>query len=418
MAETMNDVADPNKQQSLQKPTQPQKEVADKHGIRESPANLSKIPAKKEAFAKAGKKTVSTGNHKKPEASGTLPPKKPDQATNKVSAEKQSLPSKKPSPNTKYEKNKKRPFRRIVERTDTISGVYYRQMRQRIQRMKIRNLFILLVIIVMGIWGLVLFADDRARMRHILMAGSTGLELLEADDLQQAEFQFDKALSMYKTYHITNPDLWWYADSYLFTTMLRVGQGYRSLGLYQKAIDAFFTVSLHNTHGCDSWVGRIMQKEMFEFIHPSHWDEEQMAEIHAYLLSLSLQDWHPNTLFLIQLIERSGLHVMSIAERLEKSDFAMLGAIRSADMEASQMVVDGFNYYLIDNHPGEITLALPVLNAQDQSRLLWYANSNRECIFFATYQDNQPALWGIDGILLNEGYAAEPFNQALLKISQ
>ena len=139
--------------------------------------------------------------------------------------------------------------------TGTISQIYYRQLRERSKRTKLIQTIILLSVGCAAAIVILWYAQHRVQKSNLLKLSTHGFIALEEDQLEEAETIFSRVVSMYKSYHTKHPDWWFKQDAFVFTTLLRIAQCWRSLGDYESAFDTYRSVSLHNVEGHESWVG-------------------------------------------------------------------------------------------------------------------------------------------------------------------
>lgn len=327
----------------------------------------------------------------------------------------------------------RRRSRRVV-RTDTISGIYYRIARQRMKRRAAWYTGIFLVLLVFAVLGIGFFAVNRAKTAQILHWVSNGLEMLRFDQVDEAEASFDQALAVYRHYHVWYPDLWWKSDALVFHAMLRAAQGYRSLGLYQKGLDVFQVVALHNTRGLHTWVGRMMKEGLDEFVDESHWSLRDMNAIYEILLQTPPAYWGASEALVVHATEKVGLVVWPMRERFRtlravmswtpgpknyawfferavtETGVVIYGTPQPMEPGDVYCMVDGMRFYFVEHLPGPVPLFFAPMPESHLARLQWYCRTNQPCLIFGIMRDFQFFLTRIDGILLCEPGTVEQFN--------
>ncbi|RJP33484.1 MAG: tetratricopeptide repeat protein [Candidatus Omnitrophota bacterium] len=261
------------------------------------------------------------------------------------------------------------------------------------------------------------FATFRSEQTQIMKLASAGLEALEGDHIEAAYDLFSKSMERYRNFYRGISTNLWQTNPLLFSTMLRVGQAWRSLGEYQKALEVFQDISLHDSKKPDPIIEKGMKEELVEFIDREHWSDQALNEIYQHLLQIDPKSWGNGDSLLVQLTERAGLSVTPMSERCANAKLIVYG-IPEPDEKASDRYfsVRGQNYYLIDRLPGQIRFSRSRFPQQFEKRLNWYLKQGRLCLIFgknANEEGTEAALTEIEGILLDEPYVIEEFNRII-----
>ncbi len=389
---------------------------SDQKTDQKSSVKKAKRTAKKVSGTQAQGKNKTTVKSQIKKSFPTLKSPATKKTSTEQSGKKTTIPQK---PEEKIRKNKSSTVgqvkRKRTPRTDTISQIYYRQISKRLFTQNICNVFVLFFLAAIAAYCIFYFAKHRGGESEILRLASTGLHALQQEQSKMAEAYFSKALELYKNFHADNPQKWWHSDSLLFTNMLRVGQGWRSLGNYEMALETFRQVSLHNSEGPDSWVGDNLNEELIVFIDSDHWSDQYIKEIYEYLLPMDPKTWETGDIFQVQVTERAGLHRVPMKERYDSAEVVIYG-IPKPESEDDAFAVEGKTFYKIDRLPGQFRINYPNFSPDLKERLLWYINQGRHCLIFGKNvdeQNNEAVITRIEDILLSEIYSVEAFNQVL-----
>ncbi|MGC9328652.1 MAG: hypothetical protein ACP5I1_13530, partial [Candidatus Hinthialibacter sp.] len=282
----------------------------------------------------------------------------------------------------------------------------------------IRGAFLLIPILLIII-GIAMIFQSNPKVLTILHSVEQGFVSLEENRLEEASQHFQKALDAYNTYHIQHPALWWKREAKIFINMLKSTQGWRRLGDFRRGLLTFESVAAHNSEGLNSWVGAQMESDLMDFIDPSHWTDEQTASMNSFIQKMSLDKWKDHALLLIRASERVGLQVVPMKERLKDADFLVYGMPKPMiTKDDATWSVNPIRYYYVDRKVTPETIALPeTLPVHVRERLFWYSKANRECLIFVKNPE-QPAIRGLNDILLSEQRNVEEFNRIYLDQSR
>ncbi len=371
------------------------------------PKQPPKSTSKKSATNKTTqKKATSKGtSSKKPGTSAKTGTKK---APPKTTSKKTPSKTKRKLPFTR--KKAPKPLR---ERSDTLSYVLYRRAKSKLRKKHYQGIFFLLIIFIFSLAILYFYTWDRKQRGTILDSAAAGLAALEEDQSEKAVYQFEQALSTYSQYHTFKPEWWFASDANVFPLMLRVAQGWRSLGEIEKALETFRQVAIHNTEGPDNWVGRLMVKELVDFIAPEHWFEEEQKKIYRLMLETDPTSWGTNERLLVHTTEWVGLNLFPMPTRIQKAGWIAYGLPLSGyQPDHNQFELDATMYYKVDMNPKILKIRTESLSEPEKNRLQWYVQANTECLLFGFIRQNQPSLDGIEGIVMTNK-SIEAFNQAI-----
>ncbi|MEW6239015.1 MAG: hypothetical protein AB1656_26845 [Candidatus Omnitrophota bacterium] len=277
------------------------------------------------------------------------------------------------------------------------------------------NLCILTIIAVAAAAYLLLLMSDKRHRGVILDGVLQGLTALEKKDAAQAALKFDETLRLYCDYHTKNPKWWVQADALVFPAVLRMAQGWRSLGDYAKALETFRQVSLHNPGGSSGWIGELFQNELTEFISSSHWTLDEQEALYQSMLKIPAESWDAGAIMLVRATEWAGLNVYPMIERLESADLAGYGKpIPLENPQASSFRMLVIMFYKVDRIPEIVRIQIPTMPDYQRKRLEWYLKSNVECLLFGQNAGDRIQLNGIEGILLSEQKNVDEFNRVIL----
>ena len=295
----------------------------------------------------------------------------------------------------------------------TLSPLFYKQIQARARGIRLKQKVALLLVGMIGFSLILYYYFDRSRRIEIITTAVKGFQSLEKDDLSSAKFYFGHAHSLYQTYHTWNPDLWWPIDGKLFVSMLRVAQGWRSLGDYQKALDIFQDVAKRNTHGPESWVGRKIDEELVEFINPEYWSEEELSKIYRTLLAINPASWDTCADLQTSVTERVGLTLHPLQERYQQADFIAYGIPSLAEEnQGASFLLNATHFYKFISTPEKISIAISSSLAPPlRVRLDWYINTGKKCFVFGNLNGRTFLLNDIDGILLGREETILEFNR-------
>lgn len=298
------------------------------------------------------------------------------------------------------------------ERGGPISQVYYRQVKRRLRNEKIRSLLILLV--SAGALGLIIYwyGINQSQSLEIKGLADAGLTLLEKNRYPEAASYLRAALEKYSVHHADHPGWWMESDAVLFSLMIRVARGFGRLGDYENGLGAFEQVSRHNAQGPNNWVGRLVDKELVDFISRDHWTDSAMPAIYTYLSQMDPESWKTGAIFQARVTERAGLYVVPMSERLQQADGVVYGKPRPMENPlADEMEVDAIRFYKIEHQSGKTVIRVPPeMGEADRRRLMWYSKSDRECLVFVKFEEHSLVLTGREGILLSEIHNVDIFN--------
>lgn len=361
-----------------------------------------KSTAKKTTQKKASSKKTSSKQSVTSAKTGTK------KAPPKTTANKTLSKTKRKLPFTRKKESK--PLR---ERSDTLSYVLYRRAKSKMRKKHYQAIFFLLIIFIFSLAILYFYTWDRKQRGIILDSAAEGLAALEEDQTVKAASHFEQALSTYSQYHTFKPEWWFTSDANVFPLMLRVAQGWRSLGEIEKALVTFHQVAIHNTEGPDSWVGRLMVKELENFIAPEHWFKEEQKKIYRLMLETDPKSWGTNERILVHTTEWVGLNLFPMTTRIEEAGWIAYGMPLSGyQPDNNQFELDATMYYKVDMNPKVLKIRTETLRESEKQRLLWYVQANTECLLFGSTRQNQLKLNGIEGIVMTNK-SIDAFNQAI-----
>lgn len=301
--------------------------------------------------------------------------------------------------------------------TDVLPRYKYQKIRERLlHRQWIQ--FLILMIIAACLTGVtVIYVQKSVAKSRILKTATLALIALEGNRLEEAHELLKASLLLFRSYNPDPNDYQWNSDHVIYSTMLQVGAGFRSLGDYKSALETHFQVGKRNIHHFTVPLHQEILDRLHEDLDPLRWDEAARKEIYSHLVAMNPADWNRGAIYQVIATEIAGLNVKPMSQRYTEADIIAFGPLAGMFSRSDKNLrVQGIRYYRADREPGPIEFKLPDdLSPEARQRIYWYSTSGRECLVMGKNSDLGPVLLGLEGIVLCDLHTVESFNRQVLK---